>query len=183
MSTRPNAGRDTRVCVARIGAAHGLRGELRLWSFTQDPGAIENYGALETKDGKRRFEIEALRAGKDHFVVKLSGVDDRDAAGALNNAELFVARDKLPATAEDEFYHADLIGLDVLDRHGAQIGTVHALHNFGAGDIIEIMPVGTGQPVMFAFNETTVPKIDLEAKQIVLVPPAEVEAKGEDEAD
>jgi 16S rRNA processing protein RimM len=177
MSARPTSARDTRVCVARIGAAHGLKGEVRLWSFTQDPGAIGEYGALETKDGKRRLEIEALRAGKDHFIAKLSGVDDRDAAEALNNAELFIAREKLPAVAEDEFYHADLIGLDVVDPHGAQIGTVHALHNFGAGDIIEIMPVGAGQPVMFPFNETTVPVIDLEAKQIVLVPPAEVEAR------
>lgn len=181
MSARPNAGRDTRVCVARIGAAHGLKGEVRLWSFTQDPGAIEHYGALETRDGKRRFEIEALRPGKDYFVAKLAGIDDRDAAEALNNAELFIAREKLPATAADEFYHADLIGLAVVDPHGAQIGTVHAMHNFGAGDIIEIMPVGTGQPVMFAFNETTVPKIDLEAKHIVLVPPAEVEARGEED--
>lgn len=181
MSARPNAGRDTRVCVARIGAAHGLKGEVRLWSFTQDPGAIEDYGALETKDGKRRFEIGALRAAKDHFVAKLSGVDDRDAAEALNNVELFVPREKLPPAAADEFYHADLIGLDVVDRDGARIGIVHALHNFGAGDIIEIMPAGSAQSVMFAFNETTVPKIDLGAKHIVLVPPAEIEARGEED--
>jgi 16S rRNA processing protein RimM len=165
--------------VAQIGAAHGLKGEVRLWSFTQDPLAIGAYGPLESKDGARHFEIEELRAAKDHFIARLAGVSDRDAAEALRNIELYVAREKLPATDSDEFYHADLIGLDVVDPHGAQIGTVHAMHNFGAGDIIEIMPVGTGQPVMFAFNEVTVPKIDLEAKQIVLVPPAEVEAHGE----
>ncbi len=168
-----------RICVARIGAAHGLKGEVRLWSFTQDPQAIEDYAPLQSADGQRSLSIESLRAAKDHFVAKFEGVDDRDAAEALNNVELFVPRDSLPAAGADEFYHTDLIGLDVIDTHGAQIGTVHALHNFGAGDIIEVMPVGTGQPVMFAFNETTVPKIDLAARQIVLVPPAEVEVRGE----
>jgi 16S rRNA processing protein RimM len=177
MATRPKAGRDTRVCVARIGAAHGLKGEVRLWPFTQDPLAIRSYGPLETRDGARRFTIESLRAAKDHFIAKLSGVGDRDAAEALNNAELFIPRDRLPPVERDEFYHADLIGLDVVDQSGAQIGTVHALYNFGAGDIIEVMPVGTGQPVMFAFNEITVPKIDLAAKQIVIVPPAEIEIR------
>lgn len=181
MATRPKAGRETRVCVAQIGAAHGLKGDVRLRSFTQDPLALATYGALESKDGTRHFEIESLRAAKDHFIARLVGVSDRDAAEALRNVELYVARDKLPATGSEEFYHVDLIGLDVVDPHGAQIGTVHAMHNFGAGDIIEIMPVGTGQPVMFAFNETTVPKIDLEAKQIVLVPPSEIEARNDDD--
>jgi len=169
--------------VARIGAAHGLRGEVRLWPFTQDPLAVRNYGALESEDGKLNFAIEELRAVKDHFIARLSGVEDRNTAEALNNVELYVPRDRLPETERGEFYHADLIGLDVVDQHGAQIGTVHALYNFGAGDIIEVMPVGTGQPVMFAFNETTVPKIDLDAKQLVLVPPAEIEVRGEDERD
>jgi 16S rRNA processing protein RimM len=177
MTARPKAGRDNRVCVARIGAAHGLKGEVRLWPFTQDPLAIESYGPLQSEDGRRSFTIRALRAAKDHFIARLSGVDDRTAAEALNNIELYVPRERLPETDSEEFYHADLIGLDVLDQHGAQIGTVHALHNFGAGDIIEIMPVGTGQPVMFAFNTATVPKIDLDAKQIVVMPPFEIEAR------
>jgi 16S rRNA processing protein RimM len=92
-----------------------------------------------------------------------------------------VPRDRLPPIEEpDTFYHADLVGLDVVATDGAQIGTVHALHNFGAGDIIEIMPLGSGEPMMLPFNEMTVPKIDLAAKQIVVVPPAEIEAKEED---
>jgi 16S rRNA processing protein RimM len=176
-------GTAQRICVARIGAAHGLKGEVRLWSFTQDPQAISAYGPLQSADGKRTLTIKTLRPAKDHFIATFDGIDDRDAAEALNNVELYVPRDRLPGTERDEFYHADLIGLDVVDQHGAQIGTVHALHNFGAGDIIEIMPVGTGEPVMFAFNEATVPAIDLAAKQIVLVPPAEIEAREEDEND
>lgn len=167
-----------RICVARIGAAHGIRGEVKLWSFTEDPAAVANYGPLETQDGTRHFEIEAMRPAKDHFVARIAGVDDRDAAEKLRNLELYVPRTRLPKIDEDDtFYHTDLIGLDAVAPDGAQIGTVHALHNFGAGDIIEIMPVGSGEPLMLPFNETTVPKIDLAAKQIVVVRPAEIEAR------
>jgi 16S rRNA processing protein RimM len=165
-----------RICVARIGAAHGVRGEVKLWPFTEDPLAVASYGPLETADGKRRFEIETLRAAKDHLVVRLKGIADREAAQALTNTELYVARDRLPAIEEaDTFYRSDLVGLAAVTQDGTQVGTVHALHNFGAGDIIEIMPLGGGEPMMMPFNDATVPKIDLEAKQIVVVPPAEIE--------
>ena len=151
---------------------------MKLWSFTEDPAAVANYGPLETQDGTRRFEIEALRPAKDHFVARIAGVSDRDAAEKLRNIELYVPRARLPPIEEaDTFYHADLVGLDAITPDGAQVGTVHALHNFGAGDIIEIAPVGGGEPLMLPFNETTVPKIDLAAKQIVVVPPAETEAR------
>ena len=169
-----------RICVARIGAAHGVRGEVKLWSFTEDPAAVAGYGPLETQDGTRRFEIESLRPAKDHFVARIAGIDDRDAAERLRNLELFIPRTRLPQIDEtDTFYHADLIGLDVVTADGTQIGTVRALHNFGAGDIIEIMPAGSGEPMMLPFNEVTVPKVDLEAKQIVVVRPVEIETRDE----
>jgi 16S rRNA processing protein RimM len=169
-----------RIYVARIGAAHGVRGEVKLWSFTQDPVAVASYGPLETQDGTRRFEITALRPAKDHFVARIAGVDDRDAAEKLCNLELYIPRARLPEIDEaDTFYHADLIGLDVVTSDGAQIGTVYALHNFGAGDIIEIIPIGSGDALMLPFNETTVPKIDIAGKQIVVVLPAEIEARDE----
>ena len=165
-----------RICVARIGAAHGVRGEVKLWSFTEDPAAVAHYGPLETQDGTRCFEIEALRAAKDHFVARLAGVSDRDAAEKLRNIELYIPRARLPKIEEtDTFYHADLVGLDAVTPDGARVGTVHALHNFGAGDIIEIAPDGGGEPLMLPFNETTVPKIDVAARQVVVVPPAETE--------
>jgi 16S rRNA processing protein RimM len=169
-----------RVIVAKIGAAHGVRGEVRLWPYTQDPMAITAYGPLETQDGKRAFEIEELRAAKDHLVARLKGVADRDAAEQLTNIELYVPRDRLPPAEADEFYHSDLIGLDAVNERGEQIGTVHALHNFGAGDVIEITPLGSGETVMLPFTEAIVPKIDLAKKQIVVMPPAEVEAKEEE---
>jgi len=165
-----------RICVARIGAAHGVRGEVKLWSFTEEPAAVANYGPLETQDGTRCFEIETLRAAKDHFVARIAGVNDRDAAEKLRNIELYIPRARLPKIEEaDTFYHADLVGLDAVTPDGVRVGTVHALHNFGAGDIIEIAPAGGGDPLMLPFNETTVPKIDVAARQIVVVPPAETE--------
>jgi 16S rRNA processing protein RimM len=167
-----------RVIVARIGAAHGVRGEVKLWPFTQDPMAVASYGPLETKDGQRRLEIETVRAAKDHLVARIKGVSDRDAAQTLTNVDLYVPRDRLPPIEdEDTYYHSDLIGLDAVREDGTQIGTVHALHNFGAGDVLEIQPLGSGDTLMLPFNAVTVPKIDLDAKQIVVVPPAEIEAR------
>ena len=165
-----------RICVARIGAAHGVRGEVKLWSFTEDPAAVATYGPLETQDGAQRFEIEALRPAKDHFVARIAGVEDRDAADKLRNLDLFIPRARLPKIDDaDTFYHADLIGLDAITPDGTRIGTVQALHNFGAGDIIEIRPAESGDHLMLPFNETTVPTIDLAAKRIVVVPPVETE--------
>lgn len=169
-----------RVIVARIGAAHGVRGEVKLWPFTQDPMAVKDYGPLETEDGTRRFEIEAVRAASDHLVARIKGIDDRDAARALTNTDLYVSRDRLPAIDEhDTWYHSDLVGLDAVSEDGTQIGTVHAVHDFGAGAVIEITPLGSGEALMMPFTTSTVPKVDLEAKQVVVVPPAEIEAREE----
>ncbi len=133
-------GDKQRVCVGQIGAAHGVRGEVRLRSFTAEPEAITRYGPLETEDG-RVFTIEAMRPAKDHFVARLAGIRDRDAARALAATRLYVPRERLPEPEEaDEFYHADLIGLAVVDRAGEKLGTVVAIHNFGAGDLIEVRP-------------------------------------------
>jgi 16S rRNA processing protein RimM len=170
-----------RIRVARIGAAHGIRGEVKLWSFTEDPLAVTDYGPLETEDGARRFEIEAARPAKDHLVARLKGVADRNAAEKLRNTDLFVPRDRLPPIEDaDTFYHADLVGLAAMSEDGTALGTVTAIHNFGAGDLIEIAPAAGGEALLLPFNETTVPTVDLKAARIVVVPPAVIEAKEED---
>jgi 16S rRNA processing protein RimM len=164
-----------RICVAQFGAPHGIRGELRLRSFTEDPAAITAYGPLESEDGTRRFTIEALRPAKDHFVARLAGVGDRDAAEKLTNIKLYVSRDKLPPINEDDtFYHADLVGLAAVTADGATFGTVTAVLNFGAGDILEIKPVN-GDHLLLPFTDTTVPEIDMKTRVMVIVPPAETE--------
>jgi len=169
-----------RICVAQIGAPHGVRGEVRLRSFTEDPLAFVEYGPLESEDRKQRFKIEALRPAKDHFVARLSGVAARNAAEKLTNVKLSVPRDVLPDIEEDEtFYHADLIGLDAFTQDGAKFGTVATIHNFGAGDIVEIRRE-SGDLVMLPFTEIVVPEVDIAKKRIVVAPPIETESE-EDE--
>jgi 16S rRNA processing protein RimM len=162
-----------RVCIAQIGAAHGVRGEVKLRAFTEDPLSVTRYGALESEDGTRQFEIEALRPAKDMMVARLKGVADRGAAEALKNLRLYVPRERLPKPADDEFYHADLIGLAATRRNGEAIGTVKAVHNFGAGDLLEISPADGGATVMWPFNENTVPVVDLAGGKIVVEPPVD----------
>jgi 16S rRNA processing protein RimM len=171
-----------RVLVAQIGAAHGLRGEVRLRSFTQDPMAVQDY-ALQSEDGARTLKIESLRPAKDFFVARFAGIADRSAAEALRNVKLYVPREHLPPSEPDEFYHADLIGLAAFDGDGRQLGTVAAMHNFGAGDIIEIKPP-RGASEMLPFTAAVVPTIDLKAGRLIVNPPAGTfgSSTGEDDA-
>ncbi len=173
---------STRVLVGRIGAAHGIKGEVRLVSFMAEPKAIGTYGPLNDESGTRRFEIAALRPVKDNiFIARFSGIATRDAAETLNNLDLYLPRAALPAAADDEFYHADLIGLTALDSAGAEIGRVTDVLNFGGGDILEIAPVGGGETLLLPFTRACVPSIDLTQKRLVIVPPIEVEAAPEGE--
>ena len=168
-----------RICVAQIGPAHGTRGEVRLKSFTADPMAVKDYGALETEDGTTTFRIEALRlakspaksAAKSHLVAQLAGVRDRTAAERLANLRLFVPRERLPAPDADEFYHADLIGLAVVATDGRALGTVVAIHDFGAGNILEVRQEGRRDTVMLPFTTVTVPVVDVAGRRIVIDPP------------
>jgi 16S rRNA processing protein RimM len=161
-----------RVCVAQIGAPHGVRGEVRLWTFTEDPIAIRNYGPLEAEDGSRSFEIAALRPAKGHLVARLRGVDDRNAAERLTNIKLYVSRERLPAIEdEDTFYHADLIGLAAVRADGSPFGSIVAVQDFGAGILLEIQPQGGSGSLLLPFNKAVVPHIDLAGRQVVIEPP------------
>jgi 16S rRNA processing protein RimM len=173
-------GRDGLVCLGQIGAPHGVRGEVRLRSFTADPAAIAHYGPLETEDG-RTVAIEAMRPAKDHFVATLTGVADRSAAERLTNAKLFVPRDRLPEPDEpDEYYHADLIGLAAVDRAGRAIGTVVAVHNFGAGDLLELRRPDSSKTELLPFDAATVPDVDLKARRLTIDIPDVVDTARDD---
>jgi 16S rRNA processing protein RimM len=162
---------SARVCLGQIGAPHGVRGEVRLRSFTADPDAIAAYGPLETEDG-HVVQIESLRRAKDHFVARLAGVADRDAAERLTNIKLYVLRERLPAPDHaDEFYHADLIGLAVVDRGGGKLGTVVAVHNFGAGDLLDVQPTNGSKSELVPFDARHVLTVDIAAGHIVIDPP------------
>ncbi|MGC2085165.1 MAG: ribosome maturation factor RimM [Bradyrhizobium sp.] len=168
-----------KICVARIGAPHGVRGEVRLWTFTEDPLAVLHYGPLTTRDGSRAFEVTKARQAKDHLVATIKGVADRTAAEKLNRLELYIARDQLPEPDDDEYYHADLIGLAAETAAGEPLGRVLAIHNFGAGDIIEIAPP-SGSTMLLPFTNAVVPTIDIKNGRVVIELPAEIE--GDDDA-
>jgi 16S rRNA processing protein RimM len=161
------------ICVARIGAAHGVRGAVKLWTFTEDPLALKAYGPLVTKDGARRFELTSAREAKGHLVATLKGVASREEAERLNGIELYIAREKLPETDEDEYYHADLIGLAAVNAAGEPLGRVIAIHNFGAGDIIEIAPP-SGPTMLLPFTNAVVPSVDLASGRVVIELPKEI---------
>ena len=162
------------ICVARIGAAHGVRGAVKLWPFTEDPLAVMDYGPLTTKDGARQFEVTHARAAKDHLVATFKGVATRSEAEKLNGIELYVPREKLPATDDDEYYHADLIGLAAVNAADEPLGRVVGIHNFGAGDIIEIAPP-RGPTLLLPFTNAVVPTVDLKGGRVVIELPKEIE--------
>ena len=168
-----------RVVLATIGGAHGIRGEVRVKSFTVDPMALKDYGPLSTEDG-RRFEIEHLRPAKNVLIAKFLGVDDRNAAEALNGLSLFVERSALPPPEPGEYYHNDLIGLSAYDADGHSLGEVVAVENYGAGDILEIADRESGSSMLVPFTNRTVPDIDIATGRLTIVPPAEIEIEGED---
>jgi 16S rRNA processing protein RimM len=169
---------STLVLVGRLGAAHGVRGEIRLKSHTGDPAAIATYGPLRDPIAGRTFDIESLRHVRDDmFVARLKGVRDRAAAEALCNVDLYVERTMLPPPAEDEFYHSDLIGLEAVLESGEPFGKVLEVLNFGAGDILEIRPANGAEAVLLPFTRAVVPHVDIAAGKVTVAPPAEVEAK------
>lgn len=166
------------VQVGVVVGAHGVRGAVRIKSFTAEPGAVGAYGPVEDEAG-RRFALRVLSVGKV-VTAALEGVGDRDAAEALKGTRLYVPRAALPAVADrEEFYHADLIGLRAETAAGEAVGRVQAVHDFGAGDLIEIAR-DAGGSLMLPFTRQRVPAVDLAGGRVVVEVPAEVEARPED---
>ena len=161
------------VCVAKIVAAHGLAGALKVRCFTERPADVAAYGPLYDQHGRRRFELKIIGEARGGVLARAAGIDDRNAAEALRGTELFVPRAALPAPGPDEFYHADLEGLVALRADGERLGTVRSLDNFGAGDVIEVA-ADDGRVLSLPFDRETVPVVDLERGRLVVEPPAEL---------
>ena len=165
------------VLLAAVMGAQGLKGEVKVKLFTAAPDALPRYGALHTKDG-RKLKITAYRPAKEgEAVIAFAGISDRNAAEAMRGTELFVTRDALPQTDADEFYHADLIGLEARDHEGRIIGKVSALHNYGASDVIELSR-DDGDHVLMAFTRETVPVLNIAEGYIVVAVPEDDEDEG-----
>ncbi|MGD8810996.1 MAG: ribosome maturation factor RimM [Gammaproteobacteria bacterium] len=170
---------DRKVCIGVIAGPHGVKGQVRLKSFTAEPADVAAYGPVTDASGARAYTLEIVGTARNLLVARIEGVTDRNAAEALRGVELHVDRDRLPEAEADEFYHADLIGLPVRTVDGDAFGTVLALYNYGAGDVIEVRCVD-GDVELLPFNKDVVPEIDLENGFLVVAPPAETYARPED---
>jgi 16S rRNA processing protein RimM len=160
-----------KVCVGAIAGAFGVRGEVRLKSFTSIPEDIARYTPLETEDGSRSFTVKITRQIKNGLSARLSGVSNKEEADALRGTQLYVPRDRLPSLPDDEFYHADLIGLEVTDTGGAPLGKVLSVINNGSDDLLELSAPGQKQTVLLPFTKAVVPTVDLTQGRIVADPP------------
>jgi len=168
---------DRLILLGEIGAAHGIRGEVSIRTFTANPEDISAYGPLSDKAGTRTFTISGLRLTPKGVVARISGVDDRTGAEKLRNVGLYVKRSRLPVPEPGAFYHEDLIGMDAVTDDGAILGRVAAVLNYGAGDIIEIARPGEKETLLIPFTDAAVPTVDLDARRIIVVPPTEITAE------
>lgn len=174
---------DNKLLMGRIGAAHGIKGEVRIQSFTEDPLALASYGPLSTNKPGLTIKILAARTTTNVLVARLEGINDRNAAEKLNGVELYVDRALLPDTDDDDdFYHADLIGLKARLADGSEIGEVMAVPNFGAGDLLEIRDPRSGDTYLYPFSKVVVPEVRIADGYLLIDPPIEAEP-GEEEPD
>ena len=168
-----------RVLLGVVASPHGVRGLVRIRSFTEDPMAIASYGELSDETGSRRYRVEALSTVKGAVLARIEGVADRNAAEAIRGLRLYVERERLPATGEREWYEADLIGLAAFDREGRNWGKVMAFHDFGAGRTMEVSGgTASRQSVMLRFTDEAVPEVDVEGGKVLVDPPAGLLAGG-----
>ena len=174
-------GTSQRLLMGRIGAAHGIKGEVRIATFTGDPLAIAGYGPLETNRPGLVVTISSARLANNVIIARIKGIEDRNSAETLNGVELYVGREQLPEPEdEDDFYHADLIGLTARLVDGTEIGKVFAIPNFGAGDILEVRDPRSGDTFLYPFTRKAVPEVHVSAGYLVIDPPAETEPGDEE---
>ena len=168
---------DELVCLGAIAGAFGVAGEVRLKSFCAEPERIAEYGPLRTEDG-RDLEVLAMRPIKGAFAARLSEVSDRDAAEALKSVRLYAPRDRLPPLDEDEYYHADLVGLIAVDTGGRELGRINAVRDHGAGVFLEVARSGASD-LLVPFTRAAAPTVDISAGRVVLDPPEEIDARND----
>lgn len=162
------------ICVGSIAGAFGVKGEVRVKSYTADPLAIADYAPLLTQDGAHSFDIVITGQTKNGLTARMSGIISKEDADALKGTQLFAPRDRLPATEEDEYYYADLVNLSVYDTGGTLLGTVKSVQNHGASDLLEIKTTGQSVTALLPFTKAAVPTVDIASGRIIADPPAGV---------
>ena len=162
-----------RILLGHIAGAHGIRGEVLIKTYTEAPENVGAYGPLCDESGTRTFNLKSARATQKGVVARLQGVDDRNAAEALKGIALYIERERLPAAADGEFYHADLIGLAAVDSDGKPLGEIVAVQNYGAGDLLEIRLAGASRTELVPFTDAAVPEVDIAARRVVVILPSE----------
>lgn len=162
-----------RILLGHIAGAHGIRGEVLIKTYTEAPENVGAYGPLSDESGTRTFSLRSARATPKGVVARLQGVDDRNAAEALKGIALYIERERLPAAADGEFYHADLIGLAAIDGDGKPLGEIVAVQNYGAGDLLEIRLAGSSRTELVPFTDAAVPVVDFAARRVVVILPSE----------
>lgn len=159
------------ICVGAIAGSYGVRGELRVKSYCAVPEDIETYTPLWSEDRSRQFALAILHPIKNGFAARITDVSTKEEADALRGTALYADRDQLPSLPDDEFYHADLIGLSVYDTGGVLLGTVKTVQNHGADDLLELQLAGTSATTFLPFTKAAVPTVDLASGRIVADPP------------
>ena len=161
---------EDRICVGAIAGAYGVRGEVRVKSFCAVAEDLERYSPLSTESGAE-FHLAILRPIKNGFAARVAEIATKEEADALKGTQLFAARDQLPSLPDDEFYHADLIGLEVFDSGGVLLGRVKSVLDHGAGDILEVQRPDSAATALLPFTQAAVPTVDLAAGKIIADPP------------
>lgn len=164
------------ICIGKITGVHGVRGAVKIASYTEEPESVASYGMLHDAAGKPLFHVKLVSVNDGGVVATISGIDDRNAAEALKGLELYVPRAALPDTEEDEYYQNDLIGLAAYDEAGVKLGVVRAFHQYGAGTVVEIRPE-SGPEILLPFKNAYVPTVDVKGGKIIVVLPEEIVAK------
>lgn len=158
---------EEKICLGAVVGVHGIRGEVKVKAFTEDERSLAKYGVVRNEDGTREFDLKIVGRSKELLRIKIKGVEDRNTAETLIGTGFYIERSRLPEPEEDEFYHADLIGLEARGADGEKIGTVNALYNFGAGDLIELK-TADGSLEMLPFTRQYVPTIDVKNGFIIV---------------
>ncbi len=164
-----------KICIGQFLGAHGVKGLVKLASFTQEPEDVAAYGPLADEAGKRSWKIKLKSWNKTHFITEIKGISDRDQAEALKGIKLYVARDLLPEADEGSYYYTDLIGLDARTSDGVVFGKVLSVQNYGAGDILEISRPGGSE--LFPFSNAVVPDVHVAEGYLVIIPPVLTEGE------